>query len=71
MYIYICFLPMSSKSVGVADIVGMYTVLLLGLLVLLLGLQLSMFTTYEMFIPQIMGLAQINTTTYSNLSLLL
>ena len=54
MYKYICFLPISSTSVGVADIVGMYTVLLLGLPILLLGLSvllfgchLSMFTMYE------------------------
>ena len=50
------FLPISSRSVGVADIVGMYIVLLLGLpvwliglSVLLLGLQLSMLTTYEKY----------------------
>ena len=70
MYHYICFLPISSRSVGVADIVGMYTVLplglpklllglpilLLGLPILLLGLQPSMFTTYEWFIPKLMRL---------------
>ena len=52
--IELCFLPISSSPVGVADIVGLYTVLLLGLPVLLLGLpvlllglQLSMLTMYE------------------------
>ena len=57
MYNYICFLPISSRSVGVADIVGMYTILLLGLPALLLELQISMFTTYERCIPQMMRLA--------------
>ena len=38
VYNYIRFLPISSRSVGVVDIVGMYTVLLLGLPKLLLGL---------------------------------
>ena len=49
----VMFLPLSSKSIGVVDIVGLYTVLLLGFTILLLGLpimllglQLSMFTTY-------------------------
>ena len=54
MYNYICFLPISSGSVGVLDIVGLYTVLLLGLPLLLLGLQLSMFTKYKRFISQIL-----------------
>ena len=45
--IELCFLPLSSRSVGMADIVGLYTVLLFGLLILLLGLQLSMLTMYE------------------------
>ena len=43
------FLPISSRSVGVADIVGLYTVLMLGLPILLLGLQLFMLTVYEMY----------------------
>ena len=54
--IVLCFLPISSRSVGVAEIVGLYTVLLfglsillLGLPILLLGLQLSMLTTYEKY----------------------
>ena len=54
--IELCFLPLSSRSVGVADIVGLYTVLLLGLPilllgfpVLLLGLQPSMLTMYEKY----------------------
>ena len=63
VYNYIRFLPISSRSVGVVDIVGMYTVLLLGLPklllglpILLLGLQPSVFTTYERFLPQMMRL---------------
>ena len=38
MYNYIRFLTISSRSVGLADVVGLNTVLLLGLTVLLLGL---------------------------------
>ena len=71
MYNCICFLPTSSRSVGLEDIVGMYTVLLLGLLVLLLGLQLSMFTINERFIPRMMRMTLINTTVYLHLSPLL
>ena len=46
MYNYICFLPVSSRSIGVADIVGMYTV---GMYIvgMLLELWLSMVTKYE------------------------
>ena len=47
----LCFLPLSPRSVGVADIIGVYTVLLLGFHILLLGLQLSMLTTYEITTP--------------------
>ena len=61
MYNYICFLPISSGSVGVLDIVGLYTllvlgfpILLLGLPILLLGLHPSMFTKYKRFISQMM-----------------
>ena len=68
--IKVCSLPLSSKSVGVVDIVGLYMVLLLrltilllglpilllGLPILLVGLQLSMFTTYIWKAPQITSL---------------
>ena len=66
MYNYKLFLSISSRSVGLTDIVGLYTVVLLGLpalflglpvlflgfLILLLGLQLSMLTTYEKYYRQ-------------------
>ena len=52
---YSFFLPVSSKFVGVADIVGLYTVLWLRLPILLLGLQLSMLTIYvwKVHVPHI------------------
>ena len=51
-----CFLPISSRSVDVVEMVGQYTVVLPGLPILLLGLQLSMLTTYKMYDINIMSL---------------